>query len=234
VSANRTEKTQARYDRIAPIYDAVEAGIERLAFRHWRSELWDHIEGERVLEVGVGTGKNVPYHPAGVWVAGIDLSAPMLQRARDRVAARSPRQVDDLADDAVLAQMDAEHLGFLDGVFGAAVATFVFCSVPDAVRGLEEVNRVVRPGGRVFLLEHVRVNAPVIGPFLDLLDPVVLRMMGPHINRRTAANVVEAGLQIDQVEEVAPGGLVKLIFARSAGGGPSTRQGGKSASRSDQ
>jgi len=233
VSENSTERTQARYDRIAPIYDALEVGIERLAFRHWRNELWDHIEGEHVLEVGVGTGKNVPYHPAGVWVAGIDVSAPMLQRARDRVAARSPQQVDHRAGDAGLAQMDAERLGFPEDAFDAAVATFVFCSVPDAVRGLKEVNRVVRPGGRVLLLEHVRVNAPVIGPLMDLLDPVALRLMGPHINRRTVANVTEAGLEIERVEELAPGGLVKLIFARSPDSGPSTSRGGGPAGRND-
>ena len=79
----------------------------------------------------------------------------------------------------------------------------------------EEVNRVAKPEGRIVLLEHVRVNAPVISPLMDLFDPVVLRLMGPHINRRTAENVKKAGLQIEQVEELAAGGLVKLILARS-------------------
>ncbi len=200
-------RTKARYDRIAPIYDLMEALVERLAFRRWRSQLWDHVEGQRVLEVGVGTGKNVPYHPAGVRVAGIDISALMLERASGRV--------ENLGADAGLAQMDAERLGFPDDVFDTAVATFVFCSVPDAVRGLEDVSRVVKPDGRVVLLEHVRVNAPVIGPLMDLLDPVVLRLMGPHISRRTVDNVTRAGLKVEHVEELAAGGLVKLIVARA-------------------
>lgn len=207
MSGDATEKTRARYDRIAPIYDLMEAGVERLAFRRWRSRLWDRVEGKRVLEVGVGTGKNASYYPDGTRVTGIDISGPMLKRAKERVEERD--------GDVTLVQMDAEHLGFADGAFDGAVATFVFCSVPDAVRGLEEVNRVVKPGGRVVFLEHVRVNAPVIGPLMDLFDPLVLRLMGPHINRRTVENVKEAGLEVEGVEELAVGGLVKLILARS-------------------
>jgi ubiquinone/menaquinone biosynthesis C-methylase UbiE len=114
-----------------------------------------------------------------------------------------------------LALMDAERLGFPDAVFDAAVATFAFCSVADPVQGLKEIGRVVKPGGPVVLLEHVRVNAPIVGPFMDLLDPLVLRLMGPHINRRTVRNVQNAGLDVERVRELAPGGLVKLIHARS-------------------
>jgi ubiquinone/menaquinone biosynthesis C-methylase UbiE len=89
--------------------------------------------------------------------------------------------------------MDAQHLDFPDDAFGAAVATFVFCSVPDAVRGLRELGRVVKPDGRIFLLEHVRINHPeAIGKLMDLLDPLVVRIMGPHINRRTEKNVRQA------------------------------------------
>jgi ubiquinone/menaquinone biosynthesis C-methylase UbiE len=204
---NGTEKTRARYDRIAPIYDAMEAVVERLAFRRWRRRLWAHVDEGRILEVGVGTGKNFAYHPAGARVTGVDISERMLEHARERTR--------DSKADVSLALMDAERLGFPDGAFDAAVATFVFCSVPDPVEGLEEVNRVVKPGGRVVLLEHVRVNAPLIGPLMDVFDPLVLRLMGPHINRRTVENVKKAGLEIEKVEELTAGALVKLIFARA-------------------
>lgn len=204
---NGTEKTRARYDRIAPIYDIMEAAVERLAFRRWRRRLWARVDGGRILEVGAGTGKNFVYHPPGARITAVDISERMLERARERS--------EDSSADTDLALMDAERLGFPDGAFDAAVATFVFCSVPDPVQGLEEVNRVVKPGGRVVLLEHVRVNAPLIGSLMDFFDPLVLRLMGPHINRRTVENVKEAGLEIERVEELTRGALVKLIFARA-------------------
>lgn len=186
----------------------MEAAVERVAFRRWRGLLWRAVDGERILEVGVGTGKNLPHHPPGAQVTAIDLSERMLEQAAGR-GPTSPARLE-------LALMDGERLGFPDASFDAAVATFVFCSVPDPVHGLQEVGRVVRSGGRVVLPEHVRVNTPVIGPLMDLLDPVVLRLMGPHINRRTVGNVESAGLEIERVEELAPGGLVKLIVASSS------------------
>lgn len=205
-----TAQTKARYNRIAPIYDLMEAVVERSAFRRWRERLWSGVEGEQVLEVGVGTGKNLSHYPAGSRVTAVDLSERMLERAHQRL-----RRSDVGAD---LALMDAQRLGFPDAAFDAAVSTFVFCSVPDAVLGLRELGRVVRPGGRITLLEHVRVNEPVIGPLMDLLDPIVVRLMGPHINRQTVENVRKAELEIERMEELAPGGLVKLIVAQPKSG----------------
>ncbi|MGD2144450.1 MAG: methyltransferase domain-containing protein [Anaerolineae bacterium] len=201
-----TAKTRARYDRIAPVYDLLEAAVERLAFHRWRRWLWPQVGGERVLEVGVGTGKNLPYYPEGTRVTAVDLSEKMLERARHRVQ--------DLSAETDLALMDAQHLALADGTFDAAVSTFVFCSVPDPVVGLGELGRVVVPGGPITLLEHVRVNEPLIGMVMDLLDPVVVQLMGPHINRQTVENVRKAGLEVEQVKELTPGGLVKLIVAQ--------------------
>jgi len=97
--------------------------------------------------------------------------------------------------------MDAQNLQFPEGSFDTVVATCVFCSVPDPIKGLEEIKRVCKPGGKVILLEHVRSDNPILGKIMDLLDPLTVRMIGPHINRRTVENIIKAGLRILSIED---------------------------------
>ncbi len=163
------------------------------------------VRGPRILEVGVGTGKNLPYYPKDVQVTAIDLSPAMLQRAKAK-AAQGGYAVD-------LNLMDAQRLDLPDASFDTVVSTFVFCSVPDALRGLQEVRRVTKPGGQVLLLEHTRSPNPAIGRIMDWLNPLVVRLMGANINRRTVENVRAAGLTIVRVDDLALGGIVKLIEA---------------------
>ena len=200
-----TQATRRRYNRIAPIYDLMKVIVEQVAYSQWRESLWSHVAGREVLEVGVGTGKNLRYYPDNVRVTAVDFSRRMMERA--------VRRARTTVDETRFLRTDAQHMAFADGTFDAAVTTFVFCSVPDPVLGLREIKRVVRRGGKVLLLEHVRINAPIIGPVMDLLDPVSVRIMGPHIARRTVQNVRKSGLVVDHVEELTLGALVKLIFA---------------------
>ena len=201
-----TALTRARYQRISPIYDRVEWLMER-RFRPWRQKLWKFVCGPRVLEVGVGTGKNMEFWPLNCRVTAVDLTPGMLGIARRRANSLN-RQGDDL----ILA--DVQHLELPSAIFNTVVATFVFCSVPEPIQGLREIGRVVRPDGQILLLEHVRIDRPILGTLMDALAPLIVRLNGASINRRTLENVRVAGLQIEQVEHLDKMGMFKLIFAR--------------------
>jgi ubiquinone/menaquinone biosynthesis C-methylase UbiE len=201
IDTQLTDLTQARYNRLAPIYDWLEA----FSFRRWRKLLWDQVKGQEILEIGVGTGKNMPYYPPQAHVTAIDLSDRMVDRARHK-AQQLGLEVD-------VRELDAQHLDFPDDSFDAAVATFVFCSVPDPVLGLRELARVVRPGGQIILLEHMQAENPLLGRLMDWLNPLVVRIMGANINRRTVDNVQRAGLRLERVDDLSASGIVKLIVA---------------------
>jgi ubiquinone/menaquinone biosynthesis C-methylase UbiE len=200
----KPNRTRRRYDRLAFAYDIIEAPFERFRFAGWRVRLRERIMGTSVLEVGVGTGKNFPYYPYGVKVVGIDLSPRMLARAR-RKALKLDRSVD-------LREMDVQSLEFPDHCFDTVFATFVFCSVPDPMDGLRELRRVCKPNGRLLLLEHMRPENFVLGLTFDALNPMVVRMMGANINRRTMDNIRSAGWNV-RIEENLSSDIVRWIEA---------------------
>jgi phosphatidylethanolamine/phosphatidyl-N-methylethanolamine N-methyltransferase len=202
-----SQAARRRYDRIAPIYDLMEM-FSRRHMERWMDALWPLVEGPRFLEVGVGTGKNLSSYPAGLQAAAIDLSPGMLERARRKaVQSKSP---------AELLLMDAQALAFPEDTFDTVLATCVFCSVPDPVLGLREVMRTVKQGGKVLLVEHVRSEKALLGLLMDLVNPLVARVVGPNINRRTVENVRKANLHIERIENLGMGDIFKLIVARKS------------------
>jgi phosphatidylethanolamine/phosphatidyl-N-methylethanolamine N-methyltransferase len=209
-TSNDGRATRRRYDRRARSYDAAEWLPERLAFGRLRRRLWGAVEGARCLEIGVGTGKNLPFHPEGARVVALDISRPMLTRAA-RAARRRSHEVD-------FVQADATRMPFRPGVFDAAAASFVFCSVPDPVAGFGEVKRVLAPGGRLHLAEHVRSPWRPLGWLMDRVNPLVVRVSGANINRDTRANLSRAGFELD-VDERRMGGILLLMRGRPAAGG---------------
>ena len=205
VRAASTELTKTRYNRIAPLYNFIEA-IPEMMFTPWRKKLLAKAEG-KILEIGIGTGKNFPHYPSGACVTGIDIADRMLVIARKKTS--------ELGLSFDLSEGDVQSLHFPDNSFDTAVATFVFCSVPDPVQGLGELRRVVRPSGRILLLEHVRIDKPIIGWMMDRLNPLIVRVMGANINRRTLENVKKAGLRIESVEHLGLMKMVKMVIAKT-------------------
>ena len=199
-----TETAKRRYNRLAPVYDFMEGLVERSHFSKWREMLWSRVEGSNILEVGAGTGKNFPYYPGDAEITAIDFSDKMLSRAREKAKKQRIK--------VRLQQMDVQNLEFEDNAFDTVVASFVFCSVPDPIRGLTEVERVCKPGGKVLLLEHVLSANRIMAWLMNLLNPIVVRV-GPNINRRTVENVAKGGLKVEAVTDLAAG-IFKLIEAR--------------------
>lgn len=200
----RTTVVREHYNRIAPLYNVLEVLSERSHYAKWRMRLFARVCGSQVLDIGVGTGKNLAYYPAGTNVTAIDLSPGMLARARENAAKHhSPVH---------LYQMDAQHLAFADHTFDTTVATFVFGSVPDPVIGLREAARVTKPEGQILLLEYVRPPS-LFGRVINLLNPLVFWLYGANINRRTVQNAERAGLEIVRIERFWRG-MVVLIVAR--------------------
>jgi ubiquinone/menaquinone biosynthesis C-methylase UbiE len=197
--SSMTKTIKQRYNRTALYYD----WMDRMINDEFRIKALSYARG-KVLEVGVGTGKNLSYYPEGCQVTGIDFSPGMLARAKKKVhLARVP---------VTLLEMDAEQMDFPDDTFDTIVATCVFCSVPDPVKGLEEVRRVCKPAGQIILLEHVRSEHPILGALMDLLNPVTLHLVGSNINRRTVDNIRKAGIKPVGIEDRF-GKILKLIVA---------------------
>jgi ubiquinone/menaquinone biosynthesis C-methylase UbiE len=205
IDHRETARTRARYQRVARLYDGMEVIAER-RYQPWRTRIWSMVTGPRVLEIGVGTGKNIPYYPEGMDITAIDLTPGMLDRARKRAAI--------LKIDANILLGDAQKLDLPSGMFDEVVETFVFCSVPDPMLGLNELLRVVKPGGRIFMLEHVRSANPAIGVLMDALNPILVRVTGANVNRRTVDNVSRSGFTLELVENLGMGDIFKLIIAR--------------------
>ena len=202
---------RAAYDRNARWYDLMELPVELAFYRFLRRALWAKVRAlpGAVLELGAGTGRNFAYHPERPLYA-VDISPRMLARARPRRRAATR-----------LGLMDAERLALADRSLDVTVGTFVFCSVPDPIAGLHELQRVLRPGGRLFLLEHVLLEWEPAKSLMHALSPLVRRMTGVNIDRDTEGNVRKAGFRVVTVRRYL-GGLFKRIEAEAMSAGAAT------------
>lgn len=197
---DENNKIKNRYDRIAPLYDAMELLMEKGKMGNWRANLWKKVvknlpkSGATLLEAGVGTGKNIQYYPDDTEIYAIDFSKKMLQQARKK-AKDNNKEINFL-------EMDIQNLDFLDNYFDIIVTSCVFCSVPDPVKGLKELRRVCKPDGKIIMLEHMRSKKEPLGKFMDTFNWVSLYTWGANINRETMENIEKANLTVIEVNNL--------------------------------
>lgn len=191
------------YDTFAPQYDAVMSPLERWFLARLRASAFQHLpHNARILEIGAGTGLNFLYYPDNATGVATEPSREMLRIAVEKKRPRGLR----------LLQSCAENLPFKTGSFDAAFATLVFCSVKSPALALAELRRVVKPGGTVILLDHVRPSG-LLGPIFDLLNLITVPLFDDHFNRSTAKEARAAGLELVSVEKKLLG-IINLVACR--------------------
>ena len=162
----------------------------------------------KVLELACGTARNLPFYPQEVEVTGIELSPEMLALAQERA-----RQLGHPAD---LRLGDAQELSFEDESFDTVTCTLGFCTIPDTNRAAAEALRVLRPGGRLLMLEHVRSDRRAVRAGQRLLEPLSLRFEADHLLRQPLDYLPEAGFEIDEVIR-SKLGIVERLRAHKPG-----------------
>lgn len=187
-----TAEIKKRYNRVAGCYNWFEGAMGGNSFEKWIKPLLREAKGE-TLEVGVGTGKTLPYYPPEVNITAIDFSPKMLKQAKKRFA-NDPH--------IKFLEMDVQNLQFPDNSFDTVVTSCVFCSVPDPVKGLKEIRRVLKPGGQLLMLEHMRSHMKIIGRLMDWFNFIPLNIWGANINRETIENLEKAGFKDPEVNNL--------------------------------
>ena len=201
---DRTAKVVRVWDSAAPRYDRSMGLLERFWFDGGREWLAARVSG-KVLEVAIGTGRNLDYYPANVSVTGVELSPGMLAFARQRAA--------DLGRTVDLYEGDAEQLPFGDDTFDTVVCALSLCSIPDPAAAIGEMRRVLKPGGKLLLLDHIGSSWWPIRALQWLVEQVTRRAAGEYWTRRPLPLVEAAGLEILETERLKAG-TIERVAAR--------------------
>lgn len=185
-------ETQRRWDSAASLYDMSGSFGPERRWKPHKQRLFSAMQG-KILFLAVGTGLDIACFPPGQDITGIDISPKMLEKAKPRVESYS--------GDMTIKQMDVHAMDFPDGSFDQIYTSCTFCSVPDPVRGLEGLHRVLKPGGELRMFEHTGSKQFPFRQMLDFMNPVC-KALGPEINRDTVSNVSEAGFEVTKVTNV--------------------------------
>jgi ubiquinone/menaquinone biosynthesis C-methylase UbiE len=202
-----TARQRRVWDKSAPGYDRQISFFEKTWFSGGREWLAERAQGQ-VLEVAIGTGRNLPFYPADVTITAIELSPAMLAIARQRAL--------DLGREVDLGEGDAEHLTFDDASFDTVVCALALCTIPSPVAALAEMRRVLRPGGRLLLLDHISSTWPPVYAVQWLVERITIRAAGEYFTRRQLPLVEAAGFQVVQSERLKAGSVERIHAVKSS------------------
>lgn len=202
----RTERWHRYWDKKSRGYDREMQFMDRLLFGDSRGWACSQASGD-VLEVAIGTGLNLDAYPHDARLTGIDLSEPMLAIARTRAA--------ELGRDVELRQGDAHALPFGDATFDTVVCTFGLCAIPDIDTALDEMTRVLRPGGKLILVDHVASSSRIARGIQRALEVVTVPMASEHFLRRPRTKVEERQFTIERAERFKLGLVERLVAQKN-------------------
>jgi ubiquinone/menaquinone biosynthesis C-methylase UbiE len=200
-ASDRTAKSRRVWDQSAPSYDRQIEFLEKVWFTGGREWIGARARG-RVLEVAIGTGRNLPHYPADASVTGVELSPAMLEIARRRASS--------LGRAVELHEGDAERLTFDDGSFDTVVCALSLCAIPDPRAAIGEMHRVLAPGGRLLLVDHIRSSWPPVYAAQWLLERITIATAGEHFTRRQRPGVEAAGFRIVEAERLKAGSIERI------------------------
>ncbi len=196
-------KLARHYDRLAQHYDSVMDHLETWLLGDWRAWAAAQAYG-RTLEIAIGTGRTLPFFPQDIMVIGVELSIGMLKYARQR--ARQWRRP------TLLVRADAQALPIRDKSIDAVLSILSLCTIPDHRRALAEAYRVLRPGGRLILVEHVRSSNPAVAAIQQLIDPLSVRYACDHLTREPLELLPHYGFRVLDVQRRRLG-IVERVLA---------------------
>lgn len=202
----RNDKVRRSWAKQAPRYDKSIGFFERRVFGSEHREWACTRATGRTLEVAVGTGLNLAHYPAEVTLTAIDLSPEMLSIARDRA--------DSLKQEIDLREGDAHDLPFDRASFDTVVCTYSLCNIPDPLRAVAEMKRVLRPGGKLILVDHIRSAVRLIFWFQKAVEFFTRRLEGEHMTRRSLEHVKAEGFEVQERERMRAGIVERLTATK--------------------
>jgi ubiquinone/menaquinone biosynthesis C-methylase UbiE len=203
-TASETERVRRLQDKEAPRYDRQISFFERVLFGGGREWVCSQAEG-KVLELAAGTGRNLEHYPQAVQITAVELSPEMITIGRERAEA--------LGREADLQIGDVQELDFPDESFDTVVCTLGLCTIPDPRKAISEAHRVLRPGGKLILLEHVRSPSLPVRMIERALEPLSVRFQADHLTREPLDYLEAEGFDVERLER-SKWGIVERVLAR--------------------